>query len=448
MENDVEVGLSMASENNQNEELSGPCPTIVITDCLQVNAGIKTEISSQEQVVVISEVNENESRNKLSDSSIDSIKVQSVTEPVALTEPSQQKEIAKRFYPGDVVVQKVDGIINSKQWQPFFGTVLKPAPGSEMSKSLDKGSSGEFHVHWDFSNRIANAKASDVSLVDRILLRGQRVESTEGKIGTVVDYNVSATVQINGTNHIIERVPLQRLRPISPYVRGQEVLLNGWVGVVTSIKRNVWFRMDGGSIFRVEATERDGFTRADPFWGLGVACPGMRTRLPTAAMKTAKWLTSPQKYFNKWLPLHYLYAWAYSTIIRTDVMRQPFILPNCCNILISFIIQIKFHVKIKVVELEVKWLQLADTTSTALPPSIPIAIVNREKLRQLLVIGTPSTETVGINSVRKLRLWPNDEISNYDVWIEGFRRKYIDGDDGVLYATTKPDADPHLTNLV
>jgi len=66
-----------------------------------------------------------------------------------------------------------------------------------------------------FIIRIAREKASDVALVDRILLRGQRVHNSKGQVGTVVDYNFSATVQINGTNIVIERVPLERLRPIS-----------------------------------------------------------------------------------------------------------------------------------------------------------------------------------------------------------------------------------------
>ncbi|ODM99348.1 E2/E3 hybrid ubiquitin-protein ligase UBE2O [Orchesella cincta] len=383
----------------------------------EVKSVVKPEILKSEQYAIITEVNENESKSKLSESSVGSVEVESVTNTAV--QPTLPSHIPKRFYPGDVVVQKVDAIVSSKEWQPFFGTVLKPAPGSEMSKNPDKGSSGEFHVHWDYSNRIATAKASEVALVDRILLRGQRVQNAKGQIGTVVDYSVSATVQINGTNYIVERVPLQRLRPISPFVRGQEVLHNGWVGVVTCIKRNVWFRMDGGSIFSVEATEKDGFTRADPFWGLGVACPGMRTRLPTTALKTAKWITSPHRFFSKWLPLHYFYGWAYSTIIRTDVLQ-----------------------------LEVKWLQPSDMTnaaSQAVP--MPNPIVNQDQLKQILVIGTPSTETVGINSVRKLRVWSKDEISNYDVWIAEFRKKFLDGDDASTYTTIKPNADSQMKNL-
>lgn len=66
-----------------------------------------------------------------------------------------------------------------------------------------------------FCGRIGVAKASEVSLVDRVLLLGQRVEDQVGNIGTIVDYEVSATVQINGTQDVVEKIPLHRLRPIS-----------------------------------------------------------------------------------------------------------------------------------------------------------------------------------------------------------------------------------------
>lgn len=96
-------------------------------------------------------------------------------------------------------------------------------------------------------------------------------------------------------------------------------MLNGWVGVITGIRKNVWFRVDGGPLFYLEAFERDGFTRTDPFWGLGVACPGMRTRLNSIVLKRAKWASSTTRFFSKLIPLHYLYAWAFTTIIRTEV---------------------------------------------------------------------------------------------------------------------------------
>lgn len=44
-----------------------------------------------------------------------------------------------------------------------------------------------------------------------------------------------------------------------------------WVGVITIVKRNIWFQLDGGMGFYVVVTERDGFMRADPYWGVGVS---------------------------------------------------------------------------------------------------------------------------------------------------------------------------------
>lgn len=102
-------------------------------------------------------------------------------------------------------------------------------------------------------------------------------------------------------------------------MRGQEVLLDGWVGIITSIKRNVWFRLDGGLTFYIEVNETDGFSRVDPYWGLGVACPGMRAKLPVAAFNKAQWTSSMVRFFSRWLPLNRIFSWNYSTIIMTDV---------------------------------------------------------------------------------------------------------------------------------
>lgn len=55
-----------------------------------------------------------------------------------------------------------------------------------------------------------------------------------------------------------------------------------WVGVITSVNRNIWFLLDGGMGFYVPVNERDGFMRNDPYWGVGMPCPGIRTKMSSA----------------------------------------------------------------------------------------------------------------------------------------------------------------------
>lgn len=70
-------------------------------------------------------------------------------------------------------------------------------------------------IFLNATNRISVSNPKTVSLVDRVLLRGQRVENHKGHLGTVVDYQISASVLINGTEDVVQNVPLSRLRPIS-----------------------------------------------------------------------------------------------------------------------------------------------------------------------------------------------------------------------------------------
>jgi len=154
----VEVGLSEDPEIDKHEVFSGrPCPAIVVTDDVNVNYEVKSEKVEPEQTSFITEINDNESDEEIidEDGSASLVEVQSVTDSMTqpAIKPALTTEISKRYYPGDVVVKVIAGNVSSKEWQPFFGTVLKPAPGTEMEKSPDKGSSEDFHVKWDYSRR-------------------------------------------------------------------------------------------------------------------------------------------------------------------------------------------------------------------------------------------------------------------------------------------------------
>lgn len=51
--------------------------------------------------------------------------------------------------------------------------------------------------------------------MDRNVPRGCRVKNEDGVLGTVVDTCAKVTLQIINTNHVIENVPIQDLKPVS-----------------------------------------------------------------------------------------------------------------------------------------------------------------------------------------------------------------------------------------
>lgn len=202
LNNDVEAGIpSGRSEENQNIDPVNGAPVVTVENEDDLKEVISSSPQEFTQSVIITEV-------------VSEIHEEANTSVSVLLEKKQKVEnTKKRFYPGDVVVVKEDR--NLAEWQPFFGTVLKPTNGSDMAKSEDKGSFDEFHVHWDSTNRITQVKAKEVSVVDRCLFRGQKVENRAGDSGTVLGFETTVSVQISGSNEVVENVPIQRLRPIS-----------------------------------------------------------------------------------------------------------------------------------------------------------------------------------------------------------------------------------------
>lgn len=84
---------------------------------------------------------------------------------------------------------------------------------------------------------------------------------------------------------------------------------------------------------------------------------------------------------------------------------------------------------LKVVEVEVKWLKPSPNVRLAYPPK-PEATLNRKTLNKVVVIGVPSSETLGINSVRMLKLKPEDYITNFPSWLGAFRKRFVNGIEG------------------
>jgi hypothetical protein len=89
-----------------------------------------------------------------------------------------------------------------------------------------------------------------------------------------------------------------------------------------------------------------------------------------------------------------------------------------------------------VTEITVNWLNVVPTYASKNSVKPPI-ILNRANLKNVTIIGMPSTETAGVNSVRMLKLKPEDYITNYSNWNTAFIKKHIEGDD-----TAEPQRSP------
>lgn len=63
--------------------------------------------------------------------------------------------------------------------------------------------------------RVERLRPDQVSVIDRLVTRNTKVENAQGVSGTVRDWSVSCSAQIIGTNHVVEKVALDRLNPIS-----------------------------------------------------------------------------------------------------------------------------------------------------------------------------------------------------------------------------------------
>ncbi|CAG7731793.1 unnamed protein product [Allacma fusca] len=305
-----------------------------------------------------------------------------------ITEKKQPSEAA-------VITIEHEPANNATALKPDVRTDVTTNSAQEADSTSEAQPSPNLTVHWDTSNRLRQMKRNEVSIIDRMLVRGTRVRNSEGISGTVVNYNVKATLQIVGTNSIIQNVPLTDLSPISAFVRGQSVLYNNWVGTITNVKRKVWFQMDRGSSFFVETLESDGFMKTDPYWGLGVACPNVRTPFSPAVLKNAKWTSKYMKFLWKWFPpLSFFYSFSSATVTRV----QP-------------------------TSVTIKWLAPAPSAKNA---DVPPPSTFDDNLDHLKILTMPNSEFAGLNSVRMYRVKPEDELITYGSWFSQFRHKFVE----------------------
>lgn len=140
--NDPEANVILSSPENDTK-------TNVHLPKITISNETEKEVEQMASVVLLQE-----NANKDNEEITTVEKVENIPILAAKSSHSSPRSQPTRFYPGDIVMFKEDRRL--QEWVPVFGTVLKPPAGSDMSKNSDKGSSTEFHVHWDLTQRLAN----------------------------------------------------------------------------------------------------------------------------------------------------------------------------------------------------------------------------------------------------------------------------------------------------
>lgn len=134
----------------------------------------------------------------------------------------------KEFYSNDVVYRF------DKRKRITFGVVLESYEASTDADEFHALQKGQIRVLWLNSSREQVWQQNRVWLMSRTVIPGDIVRRLEfGKEtqrGYCKESKQFATIQIVGTDKIIERVFTERLRPVSPYGINVAVCLNDKYG--------------------------------------------------------------------------------------------------------------------------------------------------------------------------------------------------------------------------
>uniref|UniRef100_A0A8D8YZ56 (E3-independent) E2 ubiquitin-conjugating enzyme UBE2O n=1 Tax=Cacopsylla melanoneura TaxID=428564 RepID=A0A8D8YZ56_9HEMI len=157
------------------------------------------------------------------------------------------------FYEDEVFRVNSKGVIQ-------FGTVIE---NSELVSSDDETSDDEYdssdykikkghiRVSWHPSGLTQVLSESKVGLADRSLMPGDVVKMLAADKNTQRGYcnniKVYATVQIVGTQQVIENIPTSQLSPLSKFTKDLAVYLDHWVGVIRDVHIKLLIACSDGS---------------------------------------------------------------------------------------------------------------------------------------------------------------------------------------------------------
>lgn len=141
----------------------------------------------------------------------------------------------KEFYSNDIVYRF------DKRKRINFGVVVDSYEGSTDSDEFSVLQKGQIRVWWLNSSRESVWKQSKVRLMSRIVIPGDIVRRLENGKETQRGYckesKQYATIQIVGTDRIIERVSSERLCTVTPFDTNAAVCLGSKYGRIQVIFR-------------------------------------------------------------------------------------------------------------------------------------------------------------------------------------------------------------------
>ncbi|KAF2887698.1 hypothetical protein ILUMI_18475, partial [Ignelater luminosus] len=155
----------------------------------------------------------------------------------------------KEFYSNDIVYRF------DKRKRINFGVVVDSYEGSTDSDEFSILQKGQIRVWWLNSSRESVWKQNKVRLMSRIVIPGDIVRRLENGKETQRGYckesKQYATIQIVGTDRIIERVSSERLCTVTPFDTNAAVCLGSKYGRIQGIDQKVTMQSKCGSTVEI-----------------------------------------------------------------------------------------------------------------------------------------------------------------------------------------------------
>ncbi|CAH1107433.1 unnamed protein product [Psylliodes chrysocephalus] len=158
-------------------------------------------------------------------------------------------ETIKEFYTNDVVYR------HDNHKRILFGVVVDSYEDSSDVDERHSLQKGQIRVLWNNNSRQRVWRQSKVGLINRSIIPGDIVRRFENGKETQRGYcketKQVATVQIVGTDRVIERVTTERLHSVRPYDVADAVCLGSKFGRIETVDQMVTMQSKCGSIVNV-----------------------------------------------------------------------------------------------------------------------------------------------------------------------------------------------------
>ncbi|XP_017781581.1 PREDICTED: (E3-independent) E2 ubiquitin-conjugating enzyme [Nicrophorus vespilloides] len=294
------------------------------------------------------------------------------------------KEV-KEFYGNDIVFSydKKKGIV--------FGVVVDSYESSGSEDSLGALEKGQIRVYWPHNHSEHVWKQDNVHLLSRFILPGDIVRRLEDGKETQRGYCRSskqvATVQILGTDKVIENVSQDRLENMLKFNYGSAVCLNNKFGRIMNFDQKVTLTSKCGSVVEIlNSINHD----IEEYWlgrrgssFVGEYYVGQDVSLVPWNLEEPTWIKKSK------------------TIRRNLHMRQKFTVKN-----------------VEIVNVDVAWHRPDATSAEESKLHMSIADVKAEEIPKLQLMESMEERSLELCERRLLKLSPGDTMITKKQWLQ------------------------------